>query len=265
MQLKNHLEIYKLLPKTNCKKCGFPTCMAFAVAVFKGEKKLADCPHLDRDLLAQYDVKVEKRVTIEEQQELLLKQLQQKIPQVNFSAVATKLGATLAGEKLIIKVLGRDFTVDAQGNIASGCHVIPWVTIPLLDYIITGAGIPIAGIWVPFRELKKGSVRNPLFAQRCEKPLKQMADDNTDLFEDILSIFGGKPAQTNFSADISMALYPLPKVPMLISYTRARHEIPSRLNLFFDATAEEQMSVDSLHMITSGFVTMLEKITHRHG
>jgi acetyl-CoA decarbonylase/synthase complex subunit gamma len=25
------LEIYKLLPKTNCKDCGFPTCLAFAM------------------------------------------------------------------------------------------------------------------------------------------------------------------------------------------------------------------------------------------
>lgn len=25
------LDIYKLLPKTNCKKCGSPTCLAFAI------------------------------------------------------------------------------------------------------------------------------------------------------------------------------------------------------------------------------------------
>ncbi|MGD8793043.1 MAG: (Fe-S)-binding protein, partial [Anaerolineae bacterium] len=25
------LQIYKLLPKTNCKDCGYPTCLAFAM------------------------------------------------------------------------------------------------------------------------------------------------------------------------------------------------------------------------------------------
>jgi len=25
------LQIYKLLPKTNCKDCGFPTCLAFSM------------------------------------------------------------------------------------------------------------------------------------------------------------------------------------------------------------------------------------------
>ncbi len=40
------LEIYKLTPKTNCKKCGKPTCMAFAMALAKGENKPEDCPPL---------------------------------------------------------------------------------------------------------------------------------------------------------------------------------------------------------------------------
>ena len=35
MALKG-LDIFKLLPKTNCKKCGSPTCMAFAMKVAQG-------------------------------------------------------------------------------------------------------------------------------------------------------------------------------------------------------------------------------------
>ena len=27
------IEIFKMLPKTNCKECGFPTCLAFAMAL----------------------------------------------------------------------------------------------------------------------------------------------------------------------------------------------------------------------------------------
>lgn len=39
-------DIYKLLPKTNCKKCGIPTCMGFAVKLIKGDKYINDCPVL---------------------------------------------------------------------------------------------------------------------------------------------------------------------------------------------------------------------------
>ena len=40
------LEIFKLLPQSNCKQCGFPTCMAFASALSKGEAILAACSEL---------------------------------------------------------------------------------------------------------------------------------------------------------------------------------------------------------------------------
>jgi acetyl-CoA decarbonylase/synthase complex subunit gamma len=40
------LEIYKLLPKTNCKDCGFPTCLAFAMKLAAKQAELAACPHV---------------------------------------------------------------------------------------------------------------------------------------------------------------------------------------------------------------------------
>ena len=49
------LEIFKLLPKTNCKKCGMPTCLAFAMQLAQKRAKLEDCPDVSeeaRQLLA---------------------------------------------------------------------------------------------------------------------------------------------------------------------------------------------------------------------
>ncbi len=40
------IEIFKLLPKTNCAKCGFPTCLAFAMQLANQKVKLADCPFI---------------------------------------------------------------------------------------------------------------------------------------------------------------------------------------------------------------------------
>jgi ArsR family metal-binding transcriptional regulator len=40
------LEILKLLPKTNCRQCGQPTCMVFAAKVAEGAKGPEDCPPL---------------------------------------------------------------------------------------------------------------------------------------------------------------------------------------------------------------------------
>ncbi|NYT01218.1 MAG: tRNA CCA-pyrophosphorylase [Methanosarcinales archaeon] len=54
----NAMEIYQLTPKTNCKKCGLPTCMAFAVALLGREKNIEDCtPLVDEP---KYEAKLKK-------------------------------------------------------------------------------------------------------------------------------------------------------------------------------------------------------------
>jgi len=43
------LAIYKLLPKTNCKKCGSPTCLAFAMKLAMKKASLDDCPDVSEE------------------------------------------------------------------------------------------------------------------------------------------------------------------------------------------------------------------------
>ena len=43
------MQIYKSLPKTNCKDCGLPTCMAFAMQVAAKQRALTDCPHVSEE------------------------------------------------------------------------------------------------------------------------------------------------------------------------------------------------------------------------
>lgn len=43
------LQIYKYLPKTNCKECGFPTCLAFAMKLAAKGAELSACPHVSAE------------------------------------------------------------------------------------------------------------------------------------------------------------------------------------------------------------------------
>ncbi len=45
----NPMDIYKLLPKTNCKKCGEATCMSFAFKLLNRERRLEECIPLYED------------------------------------------------------------------------------------------------------------------------------------------------------------------------------------------------------------------------
>src|SRR5512134_1600482 len=47
------IQIYKLLPQTNCKECGFPTCLAFAMKLAAKQVELAACPYVSPESKAQ--------------------------------------------------------------------------------------------------------------------------------------------------------------------------------------------------------------------
>jgi ArsR family metal-binding transcriptional regulator len=56
----SHLDIYQLLPQTNCKQCGEATCLAFAVALLAQKRTLIECSALQED-----PVYVDHRFTLE--------------------------------------------------------------------------------------------------------------------------------------------------------------------------------------------------------
>ncbi len=47
------IQIFKLLPKTNCKECGVPTCLAFAMNLASSKAELDSCPYVSDDARAQ--------------------------------------------------------------------------------------------------------------------------------------------------------------------------------------------------------------------
>src|SRR4030043_262105 len=47
------IEIFKLLPKTNCGEGGVPTCLAFAMSLAAGKAELSKCPHVSDEAKAK--------------------------------------------------------------------------------------------------------------------------------------------------------------------------------------------------------------------
>ncbi len=47
------IEIFKLLPKTNCGECGVPTCLAFAMNLAAGKAELSACPYVEEEAKAK--------------------------------------------------------------------------------------------------------------------------------------------------------------------------------------------------------------------
>ena len=263
--MKNPMEIFKILPRTDCRDCGAATCLAFSVLVFKGEKALAECPHLDADLARETRVTGLKVVNADEALAAGIAALKKQVQAMDFAEAGRRLGAEIIGGRLVIRCLGKNFQIDRAGDIHTDIHVNFWLLMPLLDYVLNAKGIEPEGDWVPFVELPGGRDLNPLFMQRCEIPIKDVVDQYPDLFFDLLALFNGRDLSNGVHADCAVILHPLPKVPMVIAYSYAEEGFESSLRILFDRKAEQNIGAESLRGLATGIARMIRRLVRRHG
>ncbi len=264
-QFANAMEVFKLLDKSNCRKCNESTCLAFASKVFLGNKPLDLCPKLSQEILDQYQGRQKKGSAIDEARDAFLDALKEDIKSCDLVQAAERVGGSFSNGKLTIRIFGKPFSIDQNGSMFSQIHINPWIAGPVAGYVMNCKGVPLTGQWVPFRELKGGREKNGLFVQRSEKSLKQIADKYPHLFEDLIHIFNGKRVENHYESDISLVLYPLPKVPMLVCYWKPEEGMASDLNLFFDSSADMNADIDIVYGLAAGIVVMFEKISLKHG
>ena len=259
------LEIYKLLEKSNCKRCMLPSCLAFAAAVIGGQKKLDDCPFLSEEDRKHLSVNLVQRGIAEPERSAFMDKLIIQLAKLDFAVVAQAVGGEYRkeGDVLSIVSLGKEFHVERSGLLRSECHIIPWVEAPLLSYICNPNHKPVAGRWISFREIKGGIEWRGLFRSRVETPLRVLADNHSDLLTDIVDLFQGRKVD-GFDADIALVLYPFPHIPVLICYQAPEGDIESELNIFFDECCTVNLHVKSLYTLCAGLVKMFEQIARNH-
>jgi hypothetical protein len=263
-ELKNPLEIYKALPKTNCGHCGVPSCMAFAASVLQGIKGLAGCPYLDESILQQLSPRIARRRSMDVEHEEVIKGLQQEMQSLDFESIAPRIGARLVKGKLAVNCLGKDFFISPSGEMTSTCHINHWLYIPLLHYIIDCRGVEPNNDWVSFGELPGAAEWSQYFTHRCEEALRQLADVHRDLLFEILFLFGAKPMTTTGGADHSLLIMPLPKVPFLINYWQPDDEFPSELNILQDRSVSQNINAHSITLLARGIVEMFRQLIISH-
>lgn len=265
-EFKNTMEVFKLLAKTNCRRCNKPTCLAFAAAVFQGQIALRECPFINEDMLKTYG---SKKMTYESTSEQgyikVMDQLKDRIKQIDLKSRAQMLGGRYSNGRLILKIFGKDFGIDENGGISTDIHVNSWIAPPVLNYVISSSGIPLTGSWVPFRELETSRDWARFFEHQCVREFKQVADTTPSFFKDIIELFNGRPVQNHYDADISLMIYPLPLLPMLICYNLPEDGMESDLNLFFDSTADKNLPIENIYTVSTGLANMFKKLAKTHG
>ncbi len=262
---KNAMQIFMALEKSNCRECGEKTCLAFAGAVFCGTRRMSECPKLNDATLTQFASEANGSLGQENDLETYISELKKQVIQLDYSTTAIRIGAQGKGDVLQMKILGKHFGIRKNGSFSTDLHLLPWLLIPFLQYVLNCQGESVSGQWVSYRELPGGKEKYALFKKRGEDVLRQLADRYTDFFDDILHMFDGKAVEKQFEADVSVVLQPFPLIPIMICYWRPDEGLASSLNIFFDKSAGNNIGADSAFSLGTGLVQMLEKLATHHG
>jgi hypothetical protein len=262
--INNPMEILKILDKSNCGECNAPTCLAFSAAVARGQRKLDECPKIDKEVIKQFEGQPQEQKPSDLEMEKAWNRLMERFRKLDLASVSEKLALPYENGKLTLTILGKPFSVDANGKFYSDIHIHRWITGPVLNYILDGKGEDPKGKWIPFRELKGAKDWLRFYEHRCELPMKKIADTYTDFFADMLDIFSGTQVERHYDSDISIVLYPLPRLPILICYWKPEEGMESDFHVFFDETAEDNLNIESIYSLMTGLLIMFEKLAQRH-
>ena len=254
----NAIELYKKLPKKNCGECRQKKCLPFALSLIKGEAELSECPYLTEDAVNG----LKKAIVHSDWREDLIMRLREVIRDVDFSDVASHIGAELKGEALMLKCMGREFMIDPGGEVTTKGFITPWIKILLLHYIKTGGRADLSGKWVSFSELKSGMVKASSFTRECEEGLRELLDKDLQKVTQLLSRFGAE-TRVGFPTNHAWHILLLPKIPVVILYWPADIEFGSKVKVIFDSTADRFLDVESIIFLVEGLVNNIEAALSR--
>lgn len=241
-----------------------PSCMAFAGAVFQNQKQVTDCPDIDLEAIGALAGNLTKSTAPLDEQQQIINGYRREIENIDLTATAKRLNAPIRAETIVINCLGKDFKIDATGDMASECHKNSWVQLPVLNYILHSKGLQPKGDWRSFGELRGAEDWNRFFSYRCELEMAKLADAHTELFFELLHLFGAKEIQAETNADHSLVIFPLPLVPIVINYWEAEDAFDAQLNMLFDQTAEDNLNAESIYTLCRGIVEMFRQLLVKH-
>ncbi len=261
------LQLFKLLPRTNCRECGFSTCLAFATRVVVEGADLTSCPYLPAEVQALAG-------TIQGQQEqgvgrkrdnlaIALKFLQEKVAPVDLASAAPGLGAVYGEEDgrpfLSFQYFYRPVQVfKDEVRYGQGFEPNPWDPILLYNYVTSGGRRPPCGRWIKFPELPN-SVSKTKTLLRLQKQLAEAITGQAAAFVQGASALGGEPVNITPEATFQFIFQPLPRIPLLLVFYEAEPEenFAAEAHFLFDAQVLDYLDLESLLFLVERLMELL--------
>jgi len=256
--MKTAVEIYKLLPKTNCGSCGLPSCFGFAAKLATRQASPDECTNMSREareLLRTTDTG--QRTSPGTVYEQALVSLQPKILALDFRKAASLFGATVRGpDTLDITFLNETYHVTKEKiTDPSGREPRPWTSILIYNHLSMPDPPAPAGEWITFGSIPASHAKDKAWAGHVEEVIARHFEGNVETLKERCRTLGGTVATVQGDYDAAFAFLFFPHYPVLLLFSDAVPEenFPAQCKLLLDRTAPRYLDIESIVVLGEEF------------
>jgi hypothetical protein len=254
------IDLYRdILPRTNCRDCGFPTCLAFASMVVSEKLPLGRCPHLapevvaaaQRELDAQHAAGQWTRRDVA--QDALL-WARRRASSMDLADAARRVGGDLEGEgarrALRLPYFGgwvRILPDRIENHRGEPLERLEQVLI--YNHLAQGGVRLPTGRWRAFHELPNTVSKVKSMRAHVEAPLAERFQGRREMLRSAARAMGGEAyAAGGHSADEACRFDALPRVPVLLLFWEGEpaEDLAAEVKLLFDETVGEHLDIESI-------------------
>jgi len=192
----------------------------------------------------------EPRDPRDEQLDAFVARVSAELAEVDPRRIAARAGVEYDPEarEFAVRVYGRLFAVKYP---SLGVHELAaehheralWLRVLLAHYFRTADGTPLAGQWVSLRELPGGLMYERAFQGYSGDELARGFGPDFARLRELAAQYGAKPLAIG---DVSFWLDVLPRVPIAVICYQGDDELPSSVQLLFDAASAHYLPTDAL-------------------
>lgn len=248
-----------ILPRTNCRDCGYPTCMAFAGMVVADKIPLARCPHIPAETLepAQAELDAQHAAgkwTRRDMAQDALQWARQRAASMALTDLPRRIGGTLRGagedRELVLDYFTTQVVVAANGlRRVDGEPLDRWQQVFLYNHMAQGGSALPSGRWVAFEQLPNTVSKIKSMRAHVEQPLQERFSGRlTELVAAAKALGGVEQAGGEGQADLALRFQALPRIPLLLLFwdAVASDGFAARAKLLFDETIIQHVDIESI-------------------
>ena len=265
------VDLYRdILPKTNCRECGHPTCLAFASMVVSEKLPIQNCPYLSRETVEKCMKELEAQYA---QGKWLKKDMAQdahdwakeRAASMKLEDLPGRIGGELveADQTVCLKLpYFTDHVLISENDITklSGAHTSRYEKVFIYNHMAQGGSIFPTGNWKGLVEFPNTVSKMKSMIDHIEMPMCNMFKGNVPkLMENALQIGGKNVTRTYEAADAAFLFQPLPKVPvMVVFWDEVKEEnLDPTIKFLFDETITEHLDIESIMFLSETLKKMI--------